>query len=275
MSESRTQVGSIEIAWDEHGGGDPPFVLVHGFTGARTDFAAHLEPLARERRVIAADHRGHGDSTNTAEEATYTLETLTEDLAGFLDQEVGTPSDLLGHSMGGMVALRLALARPDLVRSLILMDTAAESLDVPLRPDALAPLVREHGVRKIVEVGAAGTPERELLIECKGADWVAADAEHRLSRLDPAAFLGLLEEVFSGPNLLADVRRIRVPTTVLVGSLDGPFVGPAERLAEAIEGARLEVIEGAYHSPQHSHPEPWRERVQAHLDRVGAGAARV
>jgi len=54
-------------------------------------------------------------------------------------------------------------------------------------------------------------------------------------------------------------------TTVLVGSLDRAFLPTSERLVEGIRGARLEVIDGAYHSPQHTHPEQWLGRVRAHL----------
>ena len=266
MTESSIRVGAIDMAWEEHGQGEPPFVLVHGFTGGRVDFADHLATLASDRRVLAPDHRGHGGSTNTEDEQSYDLDILAADLAGFLDATVGAPADVLGHSMGGMVALRLALARPDLVRSLVLMDTAAESLDIPMPPSQMVALAREHGVRRLLEVGAANSPERQLLREKKGKDWIARDSEARLPNLDAAAFFALAPMVFDGENLLGRVGEIHVPTTVLVGSLDGPFVGPSERLAETIPGARLRVIEGAYHSPQHSHPEEWQQHVREHLE---------
>ena len=62
--DDTTRIGEVNIAWEEHGRGPDTLVLVHGFTGARIDFEDHLVGLSESRRVIAADHRGHGDSTN-------------------------------------------------------------------------------------------------------------------------------------------------------------------------------------------------------------------
>lgn len=263
----RTRVGEIDIEWEQHGDGPPTLLLVHGFTGARSDFESHFEALARDRRVVAADHRGHGGSTNTGDEATYTLEALTADLVGFLDELGGGPVDLLGHSMGGMVSLRLVLARPELVRSLVLMDTAAEGPAGVGVPPNLADLVRRRGLRKVIEF-AGQTPERELLVRCKGEDWLRSDTERRLSALDEAAFVALLPRVFAGDSLLGRLATIATPTTVIVGALDRPFLPTSERLAAGIPGAHLEVIKGAYHSPQHTHPEQWLACVRGHLARA-------
>lgn len=272
MATSRTRIGDIDIEWEAYGEGGSPFVLAHGFTGARSDFEDHFAAFAETRRVVAADHRGHGGSTNTGDGATYTLDVLTEDLIGFLEAEVGEPADLLGHSMGGMIALRLVLRRPDLVRSLLLMDTAAEPPAPANNVPDVRGLVEQHGVRRVVEA-AARSPERELLVREKGADWVESDAERRLSALDPEAFIELLPRVFRCEDLLARLPAIQVPVTVLVGSRDTPFVPPSKRIAAGIRGARLEIIEGAFHSPQHSHPDEWRAIVRAHLARVDAASA--
>ena len=86
----RIRVGDIEMEYEEHGGGDRPFVLVHGFTGSRDDWKEHLPYLGKRGRTIAVDQRGHGGSTNTGDAATYRIEQLAADLAGFLDA-VGAP----------------------------------------------------------------------------------------------------------------------------------------------------------------------------------------
>ncbi|MDG2303315.1 MAG: alpha/beta hydrolase [Candidatus Binatia bacterium] len=265
MAGTRTKLGDVEIEWEEHGDAARTLLLVHGFTGARTDFETHFESLAQDRRVVAADHRGHGGSTNTGRAEDYTLDALTEDLIGFLEATVDGPADVLGHSMGGMVALRLVLRRPDLVRSLILMDTASEAPRGLVPPENFGDLVRELGVRAVVD-SVARTPERELFARCKGAAWVESDTERRLSGLDREAFIGLLPQVFQCASVSGRLGEVECPTTVLVGGLDALFVPTSERLAGGIPGARLEVVEGAYHSPQHTHPEEWLARVRGHLE---------
>src|SRR5262245_19748352 len=114
---NRIIVNDIEVVYDERPGTTRPLVLVHGFTGAADDFREHLDPLAALGRTIAIDQRGHGDSTNTGDSASYTLNQLTDDLRTFLAAREIERCDLLGHSMGGMVALRFALAHPECTAS--------------------------------------------------------------------------------------------------------------------------------------------------------------
>ena len=82
-------VNGVELAVDDRAsarrGQRLPLVLVHGFTGGRVDFADVIDDLARDRRVVAWDHRGHADSTNTGDPATYTFDQLADDAAGVLD----------------------------------------------------------------------------------------------------------------------------------------------------------------------------------------------
>ena len=105
----RVSVGEIEMEYEEIGNGDHPLVLVHGFTGSRDDWLEQMPALGALGRTLAIDQRGHGGSTNTGNTETYTLETLVADLAGFLDAIGVERCDLLGHSLGGMVALRFVL----------------------------------------------------------------------------------------------------------------------------------------------------------------------
>src|SRR3954447_14134296 len=114
--------GEIVTAYYDDGAGDP-LLLLHGFTGSKLDFHDQIGWFTDRRRVLAPDQRGHGESTNLARADAYALDILVDDLAGFLDALDVARCDLLGHSMGGMVAMRFALLHPTRLRSLILMDT--------------------------------------------------------------------------------------------------------------------------------------------------------
>ncbi|WP_225438436.1 alpha/beta fold hydrolase [Candidatus Frankia nodulisporulans] len=109
-----------------------PMVLVHGIAGSAQDWAAVSGDLATRRHVAAYDHRGHGASGwATGGREQYTFDLLLADLVMVIDSLGPTPVNLLGHSMGGVIALRYALEHPRRVRSLILVDTAAEPAHVP------------------------------------------------------------------------------------------------------------------------------------------------
>jgi 2-succinyl-6-hydroxy-2,4-cyclohexadiene-1-carboxylate synthase len=139
METKYVSVNGVRLAYTDVGSGARPLVLVHGFTGSRDDFGTQLDALAGVGRTIVLDQRGHGESSNTGDPDTYTFEQLVDDLAVFLESLGIDRCDLLGHSMGGMVALRLALAHPERVSSLLLMDTSARAPDgFPRAPVAAA-----------------------------------------------------------------------------------------------------------------------------------------
>ena len=129
------RVNGVDLVWHDLGRDRtdaPPLLLVHGFTGSSHDFALEVGALAADRRVITLDQRGHGHSTKTGVLDGYTVHQLVADLVTFIEV-LGGPVDLLGHSMGGRVALGTVLSRPDLVSSLVLMDTSAWSFCLPTR----------------------------------------------------------------------------------------------------------------------------------------------
>ncbi len=289
VRSGRVAVGDIEMAYDEAGRGSRPLVLVHGFTGHRADFAEHLPALGQLGRTLAPDLRGHGETGRTGREEDYRFDRLVEDLEGFLDAVGAGRIDLLGHSMGGMVALRLALARPERVASLILMDTAPGPLrDLPLETFRLAwRVARESGMEVLqgmVRARAAEDPtrtgaDRRLEAE-RGPEWYWERHRRRFLAMDPVAYAELGRELVEQQSLVPRLSEIRCASLVLVGEEDRSFLEPAEVMAAALPGARLVVIPGAGHQPQFEAPGPWLEAIRDHLRRVrgrkqdATGAAR-
>jgi 2-succinyl-6-hydroxy-2,4-cyclohexadiene-1-carboxylate synthase len=271
----RLRVGAIEMEYEEHGAGGRPFVLVHGFTGSRDDFREMLPRLAVRGRTLALDLRGHGGTSNPGSPDAYTLESLVGDVLGLLDA-LGAPRfDLLGHSMGGMVALRIALEEPERVASLLLMDTSAEPVSRDARRffEMGGKIAREQGMAALYEVARAAAerdPNRaralQRAIERMGADRHWARIRAKMLAMDPEAFatLGLMLTDHAG--VAGRLGEVRCPTTVLVGAEDAPFRAPSNALARGIPHARQVVIADAAHSPQLENPEAWLAAVLAHLD---------
>jgi pimeloyl-ACP methyl ester carboxylesterase len=224
--------------------------------------------------VLALDHRGHGRSTNTGDADTYTVEQLASDLATLLDAEVGGEVDLLGHSMGGLVALQLALTRPDLVRSLILMDTSAwsfQSDDPDLRELLRSFFGSFDPDRGLPNLGNLPSDERPLIDEATTAEWRAAK-EAMSSAFDPVAFkaLGSLLWERGIESRRGRLTEIDVGVTVIAGEHDHPFVDQAPVLAEELRGEAV-IVDGAYHSPQLTHADAWCATVDAHRRAVDSG----
>ncbi len=266
-------VDGVSLAWDRWGtdGGGAPFVLCHGFSGSSHDFALTIEELATQRSVVAIDHRGHGRSEKLGAVDSYSIDRLAADLTAFIEAEGQGPVDLLGHSMGGAISLRLTLARPDLVRSLILMDTSAWSF-VPPDP-AIAALMAGFiasfdPARGLPDLAAMAGPEQALIAAATSTEWQAVK-EAMASSFDPYAMKALGSELFSGSldAVRSRLGEISCPVTVIVGEHDHPFVDQAAELTDAVTDGRLSVIAGAYHSPQLTHRAEWMAAVEGHLAR--------
>lgn len=266
----------IEMELDDAGSGERAFVLVHGFTGSRDDFREHVPELAQLGRTIALDQRGHGGTTNTGRSDDYTLEGLVADLAAAFDALGLSRADLLGHSLGGMVALRFALAHPERVASLVLMDTSARPMPLPI-PEAvrtaLLKLVTEQGVEALLPGMRQRPPEQvppsmKRTIERMGPDVFWERIQRKLEAMDPVAWDGLLRVLGDHAPAADRLGEIRCPTLVLVGAEDAPFLEPADELERGIRSAQRVTIPDAAHSPQLENPPAWAAAIRAHLARV-------
>jgi len=259
-------LGDVTLAVDDRGGGDAtPLVLVHGFTGGRIDWADVIDDLAVDRRVVAWDHRGHSDSTNTGDQASYTFDQLVADAVAALDALGLARFHLLGHSMGGVIAQRLVLEHPERVETLLLMDTLAEPLALPRAwVDGAVTNGREKGMAAVADFMAAVSESTSVALEADRPR-IAARNHHKLSHMDVEAFAGLAEELRTFPTLLERLPAITCKTTVIVGEHDAALRGQADLIAKAVPGAGLVVIDGAAHCPQEERREAWLEAVRDHL----------
>jgi pimeloyl-ACP methyl ester carboxylesterase len=266
----RLYINGVELAWHDQGTGPgPTLVLCHGYAGSSLDFSIHVDALSANRRVVSLDQRGHGNSTNTGDVASYTIDQLVDDLVGFIEKVSDGPVDLLGHSMGGRVALGVVLARPDLIHSLILMDTSAWSFlptDEGLRQlvhDFMTAFDPTRGVPSTLSLRG---PEDDLIDAAMSAEW-RAEKQRMYESTDAYAIkaFGMTMLAEDAVSVRSRLSSITCPTTVLVGSKDHPLVGQAPELAAELAHGHLVVIDGAYHSPQLTHPDEWRAAVEGHL----------
>lgn len=256
--------GDVDLVVDEAGAGGRPFLLVHGFTGSRTDFDMALGPLAAAGwHAVAPDLRGHGGSSQPPEEADYTLEAFAGDVLGLADALGFDRFVLLGHSMGGMIAEVAALQAPERLDGLVLMDTShgplaalAEQAELV---QAVVALARRDGMGAVADAMAdqafleSGAYRRA--VERDPAYGLRGDTNRRAA--SAAMFAAMAQAIGSQPDRLEALRSVEVPTLVLVGEEDEPFLEDSRRMAEAIPGARLAVVAGGGHSPQFEAHDGW------------------
>ncbi|GGS31154.1 alpha/beta fold hydrolase [Actinokineospora fastidiosa] len=193
-------VNGLRMYYEIHGAGDP-VVLLHGaLSGIETSFGALLPLLAKNRQVIAVEFQGHGRTADVDRPLTYPQ--LADDVAALLRHIGVDRADVLGYSMGGGIALELAMRHPDAVRKLVLAS-------VTYTVDGCHPGLFE-GMAELTPDMLVGTPFEE---------------EYLRLAPDPQAFPALVEKV-KGFDLSwrgwseEAVRGIAAPTMVLIGDSD-------------------------------------------------------
>jgi pimeloyl-ACP methyl ester carboxylesterase len=117
-------VNGARIHWEERGAGSDTVVFSHGLLFSGRMFDAQVEALADRYRCVTFDHRGQGGSGVTA--SGYDMDTLAADAAALIEALGLAPCHFVGLSMGGFVGMRLAIRRPELLRSLALLETSAD-----------------------------------------------------------------------------------------------------------------------------------------------------
>src|SRR6266496_2323764 len=127
------EVNGVPMWYDERGGGDPLILLHGGLTDSR-DFTGNFDALAGRFRLLLPERRGHGHTADVP--GPITVEAMAQDTIAFVEKIVGGPVRLAGYSVGAIVALSVAVRRPDLVDRLVLISGAFQHNGVILRPTA-------------------------------------------------------------------------------------------------------------------------------------------
>jgi pimeloyl-ACP methyl ester carboxylesterase len=263
MSDIRfVDLNGHRVAYRE--AGDPagePLLLIHGVAGSSLAWVPVFAHLGRRYRIIAPDLLGHGHSDKPR--ADYSLGAFAVFVRDFLDALSVPTATLVGHSLGGGVAMQVVYQHPEYCRRLVLVNSGGLGTDVsmPLR------LLSTPGAELLLPV-VASRPAVLLgngvvsLLATRRTAWMGMQERWRkYSALgDPAgrhAFLRTLRSVVDlrGQTVCAIDRLPRLvgelPTLIIAGALDR--VIPAEHAQaahSALPGSRLEIIEDAGHHPQ-------------------------
>lgn len=240
-----------------------PLVLLHGFTGSGRDWSDVAAALPH-RQVIAPDLPGHGDTWLDGIPFTDVSALLIAAL-----QDIGIDRfDLGGYSMGGRLALHLAIARPDCVAHLILESASPGIADAAGRTqrreadEELATWALTRGIEAFVDRWEQ-TPV--LAAERRLADAERAALRARRLRGRPAGLAASLRHLGTGaqPWLGGRLQTLNVPTLLLVGSDDTKFCIIAAAMKEQLPRAVVEIAAGAGHNIHLERPKWFADRVTA------------
>jgi 3-oxoadipate enol-lactonase len=260
------EAGDTRVRAVQGGEGEPTLVLLHGFGESLTTWRALFDPLAGSYRVLAVDLPGFGGSTKPR--APYTLEAMTGRLASLLERETKGPVVLIGHSMGGMLAASVALARPDRVRALILVAPAGLRVGFWGLADSF-PTAQAGRIGRYLGLRAFITPIHDptWLEEPDSAasyDLTSDTAYQWVAR-------AVLEE-FDFEGLGQRFGEVTQPTLLLWGPLD-PVIPPAvgDSLRTLLPCSRLVMIPRTFHRPHAERPDTVLHEIRRFLAAPGCG----
>ena len=251
-------------------GRGPTLLLLHGFTGSAATWAPFLPRLAERHDVVAVDLLGHGASDRPRDPARHAAARVADDLAALLEALGVARAAVLGYSMGGRLALHLALAHPDRVEALVLESASAGIADAAERRARAAADARLADDLERDGIAAFVARWERLPLWASQASLPAAARERlRAQRLanDPAALAASLRGAGAGvtPPVHERLTALRAPTLLVAGALDAKYARLARELAAAIPDAPAVVVPDAGHAVHLERPAEFERAVEEFL----------
>jgi len=267
-------VNGVRLNYIDEGEGEETVVFSHGLLWSHHMFRPQIDALKANYRCIAWDHRGQGSSEVPANKI-HTIEETYEDAVALIEALELGPVHFVGLSMGGFVGIRLGARRPDLVRSLSLLDTAADpepAANVP-KYRRLSWVVRIFGVIDLLAGQVAPIMFSKSFLEDPDKADIREEWIGRLkgnNRKIYRAVHGVIER----DAVTDELVNITAPTMVLRGDEDVAIAEPRARaLANGISGATWVSVPAAGHTSTIEQPELVTAALEAFLGDVAKGAA--
>ena len=249
------QNGDIKVFYESSGSG-PALVFAHGFTLDRRMWNQQVEYFSRKYQTVAFDARGHGKSE--APLTGYSRDHRETDLLAVVDELALEKFHLIGLSMGGATAVGFAIDYPRRLESLVLVSSGVTAYNPSGAQDELTKLAKEKG------------------IEAAREKWLESIMRYHRRRVGQTADLveTMIRDHSGGPwgdpnrgkydhrNDLELLKKLRMPTLILVGALDLNFVPMGKQLNGAIDGSTLDIIPDVGHLLNLEIPDEFNTRLE-------------
>ena len=250
----------VEIYYEVHGSG-PPLLLTHGYSSTSERWKGQIAALSKHYKLVVWDMRGHGRSDYPDAASAYSEALTVADMAALLD-EVGADRAIVGGlSLGGYMSLAFYRAHPARVRALLIIDTG---------PGFKKDDAREAWNKRAHDIGDRF--EREGLAGPTSGSRERSSVSHRDASGLARAARGMLTQ--HDARVIELLPDIKVPSLVVVGAEDAPFLAASDYMAAKIPAAKKVVIPAAGHAVNLDQPQAFLDAVLPFLDSLPQSATR-
>ncbi|MBI2767403.1 MAG: alpha/beta fold hydrolase [Chloroflexi bacterium] len=254
-----------------HPRGAPPLFLFHGFTASAASFMSNLAALRERFTVITVDLLGHGESDSPAASEPYGPGPAVERIIDLFDHLEYDRVLICGHSLGGALAMRVALDYPDRVAGLVVINSnsAAGSTEwrnaVQPQLAAMAGRLRREGTFFLRDTRLYPARSNRLPPDAK------AQLTHDFDRLTPEGVAGTAQSLVGGVNAFERLPELTTPTLIVVGDRDPDFVHNAPRLVAGIRNAPVKMVTllGAGHAANLEQPAAFEQSLFEFAESIG------
>lgn len=237
----------VAIYYEVHGNG-PPLLLTHGYSSTSAMWQGQIEALSKDHTLVLWDMRGHGQSDYPDDPKAYSEALTVGDMAAILDAVGAERAIIGGLSLGGYMSLAFYRTHPERVRALLIIDTG--------------PGFKKDEAREVWNKRAHDTGdrfEREGLEVLKSASRERSSVSHRNAKGLALAARGMLTQ--RDAKVIEILPDIKVPSLVVVGADDTPFLAASDYMAAKIPGAQKAVIPAAGHAVNIDQPQAFVDAV--------------
>jgi 3-oxoadipate enol-lactonase len=250
----KIEINGVSIHYETRGEGAETIVFAHGLLWSGKMFENQMTALKHRYRCISFDFRGQGQTTVTG--PGYDMETLFADTVGIVEKLNAAPCHFVGVSMGGFIGLRMALRRPDLIKSLALFATSADSEteDKKKRYRTLTLAARIFGLRMVADKVMPVMFGKTFLNDPLRAELKRQWRDNFIANRRIGLALAV-KGVIDREPIYDQIHKITAPTLIAIGDEDAAIpVERANRIHSRIAGSKLVIIPRAGHTPTVEEP---------------------
>lgn len=255
-------VNGINMYYEYQGSGFP-VLFSHSFTSDCTMWTLQAPVVSHRYQFITYDIRGMGRTD--APPGEYSIDLHTEDLYQLV-HHLGLRQFVLGGlSIGGMIGVHFALAHQDLLKGLIIADSSAARPYTPqlVNPEPYIQIAQSRGMAGLADHVISNKLLAPHLLD---NPYAIKEYRDRMACNNVIGYCSGMRALSRMRDRTAELGKITVPTLIIVGDLDAPFIEPSKLMHERIPGSKLVVIPGAGHLANIERPSEFNEAMMAFLD---------